>query len=349
MSPGAADPPAPHTSGDSLPRLFLDALPRRLSDAVPKVVAEIVEEPSWPGTVERPPARGRLGTAYDTAWSRRPAVRRARELLLDDVALPITRLVTRPEVIGAEVLDPLPGPCLFVANHSSHLDTTVLLASLPERFRHRCVVAAAADTFFDRRWKAAAWSFALASIPIERTRVNRASSDLAAELLDEGWSVIIYPEGGRTRDGWGQKFSGGAAYLAKRAGVPVVPVHLQGVRPILPKGGDRVRPGSVSVRFGPPLRPRQAAGGEQGGREEDARHFAARIEQAVAELADEAETDWWSARRRAARGETPSLQGPQVAPWRRAWSLPESRRAEPTRTGSEESGDADRPWERRGR
>ena len=54
---------------------------------------------------------------------------------------------------------------------------------------------------------------------------------------------------------------------------------------------------------------------------EDARRFGARVEAAVAVLADEVRTDWWSARRRAADGSTPSPQGPDTAPWRRAWSL----------------------------
>ncbi len=362
------------SSAEEVARRVVAALPRKLSDAVPKVVVEIVERPSWPGTVEQPAEPSRLGTDYDTAWSRSPLARHARAVLVDNLAVPLTHLVARPEVIGRERLDPLPGPCLFVANHSSHLDTAVLLTALPVRFRNRCVVAAAADTFFDRRWKAAVWSFTLASIPWERSKVNRASSDYAGELLADGWSVIMYPEGGRSPDGWGQEFRGAAAYLAKRAGVPVVPVHLQGVRPILPKGGDRLRPGKVTVRFGEPLRPYPAGewpagewpagegpasegpasegpAGEVGGRsgrEEDARRFAARIERAVAELADEAETDWWSARRRATRGETPSLQGPPVAPWRRAWELPESRRARPAaREGRPERDGA--PWERRGR
>ena len=54
---------------------------------------------------------------------------------------------------------------------------------------------------------------------------------------------------------------------------------------------------------------------------EDSRRLAARIETAVAELADEAATDWWQARKRAAAGDTPSLQGPSSGAWRRTWAL----------------------------
>lgn len=299
----------------------------------------VLAPPSWPGTVERPPVERRLGVDYDTAWARTPAARLGRELLFDNLARPLVRVLAAPVVAGEDRLGALRGPAIFAANHASHLDTTIVLSALPERFRHRCVVAAAADYFFDRRWKAALWAFALGTIPIERSRVNRQGADLAASLLEDGWSVVIFPEGGRTPDGWSQEFRGGAAYLAKRCGVPVVPVHLRGVRPVLAKGSSRLRPGRVEVRFGEALRPLEPAEGTTA-RQEDARRFAARIEQAVAVLADEAESDWWSARRRAAAGTTPDPRGPEASPWRRAWALPESARkdAPPRRLGSA------KPW-----
>ena len=286
----------------------------------------VLARPTWPGNLPRPPAPHRLGVGYDTSWSRTPAARLGRALVLDNLTRPALRLLAAPNVTGLERLEPLTGPVVFVANHTSHLDTALVLAALPVRFRHRCVVAAAADYFFDRHWKAALSSLTLATIPFERGRVNRQGTDLAAELLEAGWSVVIFDEGGRSPDGWGQRFRGGAAYLARRCTVPVVPVHLHGVRPLLPKGGGRLRPGRVEIRFGAPLRP--LPGGEAGDRGEDARRFAARIEEAVAVLADEAETDWWQARRRAADGATPDPRGPEAAPWRRAWALPESARTD---------------------
>jgi 1-acyl-sn-glycerol-3-phosphate acyltransferase len=273
--------------------------------------------PTWPGSVERPPPDRGLGVDYDTGWSRRYPVRLARAVLLDNVARPLARLVADPVVRGEENLVDLEAPVIFVANHASHVDTPLLLSCLPVRFRHRTVVAAAADYFFDRTWKAALWSFALATIPIERTRVNRRSAALAAELVGEGWSLVIFPEGGRSPDGWGQPFRGGAAYLADRTGRPVVPVHIDGSRHVLPKSGSPGRSGlhrsQVTVTFGAPLSPDDG---------EDARHFGGRIEAAVATLADERGTDWWTAKRRAAAGTTPALGGPDVAPWRRAWALP---------------------------
>ena len=238
------------------------------------------------------------------------------------LSAPVTRLVARPTIYGEEHLEPLSGPVIFTANHTSHLDTAIVLAALPVRFRDNCVVAAAADYFFDRPWKAAASSLLLGAIPVERSRVNRKSADIAAALIEDGWSLVIFPEGGRSTDGWGQEFRGGAAYLAKRCSVPVVPIHLRGVRPIFPKGSGRIRPGSVEIRFGVPLTPRTAE--HEGGRDEDSRRFAERIERAVATLSDEAESDWWSARRRFFDAETPAFRGPVASSWRRSWELPDS-------------------------
>ena len=190
--------------------------------------------------------------------------------------------------------------------------TPLLLSALPGRFRHRVFAAAAADYFFGNRVSGAASAFALNAIPMERTKINRSSADQSADLLDDGWSMVIFPEGGRSPDGWGQPFKGGAAYLAVRCGVPVVPVHIQGTDRLLPKGTKRIRTGSTQITFGTPLQP---------GPEDDSRHFGPRIEDAVAALADEASTDWWSARQRLHAGSTPSLSGPDGDSWRRSWDL----------------------------
>lgn len=301
--------------------------------------------PSWPTTVERPGPERHVGLDYDHEWSRRYPVRLARAVVLDNVTRPVARLVAPTTVRGAEHLRHLETPVIFAANHASHVDTPLLLTTLPARFRHRTVVAAAADYFFDRTWKAVLWSFALAAIPIERSRVNRRSADTAAQLVEDGWNLVIFPEGGRSPDGWAQPFRGGAAYLARRTGRPVVPVHLRGTRYVVPRRaeqrgsprggsgtenhrGRRLRRAPVTVLFGAPLVP--AAG-------EDARRFAARIEAAVAVLADEVSSDWWTARRRAATGTTPSPQGPDVAPWRRAWALGPA-------PGEEDPGVGERRW-----
>jgi 1-acyl-sn-glycerol-3-phosphate acyltransferase len=288
---------------------------------LPSGLQRVLKEPTWPGTLPRTLEKKNIGIDYDTEWTRTPATRAIRKAFQNGLSAPLTRLVAKPTIYGAEHLEALSGPVIFAANHTSHLDTAIVLAALPERFRSKSVVAAAADYFFDRPWKAALSSLALGAIPVERARVNRQSADIAADLLEDGWSLVIFPEGGRSTDGWGQEFRGGAAYLAKRCRVPVVPIHLRGVRPIFPKGSGRLRPGSVEIRFGLPLQPFE---GNADGKSEDSRKFAHRVEEAVATLGDEAETDWWSARRRHFAGTTPEFRGPDASPWRRSWELPTS-------------------------
>lgn len=268
---------------------------------------------SWPGELLRAIPGRHLGLSYDTSWARLPIARFGRLVALEGLGRPMVKVLAAPEAMGADRLGSVEGPVIFAANHASHVDTLVLLSMLPDRFRHHSVVAAAADYFFDRPVKAAVSAGLLSAIPVDRKKVNRRSSDLAAELIAEGWSLVIFPEGGRSPDGWGQPFHpGSAAYIAVRTGVPVVPIHLEGTRAVLAKGSSKLRRAPTKVTFGYPLRP------EPG---EETRAFARRIERAVAELADEGRVGWWEARRNAAGGATPSLRGPEASSWRRAWSL----------------------------
>jgi 1-acyl-sn-glycerol-3-phosphate acyltransferase len=276
-----------------------------------------VRAPTWPGGIERPPLERKTGVDFETEWARKYPARLARAALLDGFTRPAIRVVASPAVRGLDRLDGLEGPAVFASNHASHVDTPLLLAALPLRVRHRTIVGAAADYFFDKRWKGALWALVLNAVPIERTKVSRRSAELAVDLVNQGWSMVIYPEGGRTPDGWAQEFRGGAAFVARQCNVPVVPIHIEGTRRILRRGGGKFRLSNTTVTFGAPMR---------AGEGEDARKFGARIEKAVAELADEHATDWWTARRRAAKGLTPSLSGPNAGAWRRHWVLGENRR-----------------------
>jgi 1-acyl-sn-glycerol-3-phosphate acyltransferase len=250
--------------------------------------------------------------------------RYARFFLTEGMVRPVIAGLAQPERRGLDRLADLEGPVIFAANHHSHLDAGLLITSLPEPHRHQVFAGAAADYFFNSRVKATASALVLNAIPIERSKVTRRSADQAAELIDDGWSMVIFPEGGRSPDGWGQPFRGGAAYLAIRCGVPVIPIHLAGTGRVLPKGSNRVRPARTVVTVGAPL---AAVEGER------SQAFADRLERGVAALADEATSDWYSARRRAARGDTPSLSGPQAGVWRRAWAI-SGRRTKPRRTAT---------------
>lgn len=269
--------------------------------------------PTVPGGVEAPPPAKKLGADYDTAWARRFPARLARLALLEGVMRPSVAALGAPERAGLDRLTGLTdGPVIFAGNHHSHLDTPVVLTSIPEPWRHKVFVGAAADYFFRTRVTSTLSALVIGAIPIERSKVSRKSADQAAVLIDQGWSMLIFPEGGRSPDGWGQPFRGGAAYLSNRCRVPVVPLHIQGTGRILRKGAKLPTPANVRVTYGVPLHPIDG---------ESATRFAERIERAVAELADEATTDWWQARQRAAAGTTPALTGPDAPAWRRAWAL----------------------------
>ncbi|ACU54353.1 phospholipid/glycerol acyltransferase [Acidimicrobium ferrooxidans DSM 10331] len=254
---------------------------------LPASVRFVVRAPSPPGQLPFD-RTARTGVEFDTSFARRDSVRVARAVLLDGVVLPGVRAIARPRLIAGEVLDALDEPVVFVANHQSHLDTPVVLSVLPARVRHRTVVGAGADYFFDRPSKAFASALVLGAIPIERQRVSRRSAELAEQLVEEGWNLLLFPEGGRTPDGLPQEPKAGAAQVALRTGRPVVPLFIDGTWEILGKGQRRLRPGSTTIVVGEPLTARE---GERPGA------FTARIADALALAGREAATDFWEARR----------------------------------------------------
>ena len=225
----------------------------------------------------------RLGLDYPTAWGRGYVVRAVRELIQRFALVPYVRYLSTLEVHGAEHLSGA-GPYVIVANHVSNLDTPILLSALPPAVRRRSVVAAAMDNFFMDAMTAFRTVLVFNAIPIDRHKVNRRSSQLALELVEDHWNLVIYPEGGRTSTGQMHAFKGGAAYLAERARVPVVPAFIDGAGELRgPKyakapryvTAPRQARHHVVVTFGPAL---HVADGES------IRRFNARLEDAVVAL-----------------------------------------------------------------
>lgn len=270
--------------------------------------------PPTPDSVEPLVKEDTLGENFDTDWARRPLARTVRAAYIDGVMRPTIKVIASPNRTNRDRLASLDvdEPAIFVANHHSHVDTPLLLTSIPEPWRHRLVVAAAADYFFDKRFKAAWSALSLNAIPMERSKTSRVSMNRASDLVKDGWSLLLYPEGGRSKDGWGQDFKAGAAYLAQRTDVPVVPIYVAGTSHILRKGKTLPSPARTTVNFGTPLRAEP---------DDSSRAFNARIEQAVSVLADETASDWWQARQRQHSGDVPALTGPEAASWRRQWAL----------------------------
>jgi 1-acyl-sn-glycerol-3-phosphate acyltransferase len=262
---------------------------------------------------------------FPTAWARTPSGIAARDLLQRCALKPLIGFETSTRILGTDVFESIQPPVIFVANHSSHLDAPLVLTSLPPAWRERTATGAAADYFFDVWWRAAATALVFNAFPVERASTHGPrgrTTRLARELLDDGWNILVFPEGTRSKDGWVGEFRLGAARLAVDNGVPVVPVSLRGTYQAMPRGAGwiaRNRP-PVTVRFGRAVLPFEG---------EDPADFNARIQAALAATIDEEKTTWWDAQRRAARGETPSAAGPDAARWRRTW---EASRPLPKRT-----------------
>jgi 1-acyl-sn-glycerol-3-phosphate acyltransferase len=244
--------------------------------------------------------------AFPTAWARTWPVRGLREVVQVCGLNPLLRSEVALDVEGLDDLRNFSGPALIVANHSSHLDTAVLLCTLPRPRRRRTAVAAAADYFFDTVWRAAGSALVFNTFPIERR--GGSESTLPGELLADGWSIIVYPEGTRSTDGFPGRFRMGAAWLAVQHQVPVIPVGLRGTYAAMPRGRGWPRPGRtrVSVRYGAPIFPQLG---------ETPRELAPKIANAVQELIAEDLTSWWAVQRGSANADS----APPPGSWRRIW------------------------------
>ena len=191
-------------------------------------------------------------TAFRTGWSRTPAARVAREIAQKGGLQPLFRSQVRTRVEGLDVLARVGGPVIFVANHASHLDTPLVLLSLPDEVRRRTAVAAAADYFFDTWIRSVGSAIVFNAFPIDRRSGSMAASP--GEVLDEGWNLVIYPEGTRSPDGRLYRGKTGVARMALESGAVVIPCAMVNTEIIQPAGRllpkFRPRPG---VRLGKPL------------------------------------------------------------------------------------------------
>ncbi|MEA2025348.1 MAG: AMP-binding protein, partial [Chloroflexota bacterium] len=166
------------------------------------------------------------------------------------------RIATRLQVEGSEHVEALTGPVLICPNHTSHLDAPVVRAALPPYLRDRSAIATAADVWFDGSPWGPATELVLGAIPFGRTSDIRASLERVADLVNAGFSVIVFPEGARSADGGMAPLREGIGLLATSLRVPVVPAWIEGAHEILPKGSWLPRhrgTSSVRVRFGAPI------------------------------------------------------------------------------------------------
>jgi 1-acyl-sn-glycerol-3-phosphate acyltransferase len=149
---------------------------------------------------------------------------------------------------GLEHLEGL-GPCIYVSNHQSNVDIWALIRILPLSTRF-----VAKESLFHvpiLGWAMAAAGF----VPIDRGNHNKAIQSLgrAARAIRGGRSLVLFPEGTRSRSGELAPFKKGPFHLALQVGVPVVPVAVKGSGRVLPPHSIRVTPGPVEVRILAPV------------------------------------------------------------------------------------------------
>lgn len=156
-------------------------------------------------------------------------------------------------VEGTDILGSLESPLMIIANHTSHFDTVIVLHLLPNKIYDRTAVVAAADRMYRDRIKGMWHSLRYNAFPIQRGGGRKALA-YSQWLLSHNWSLLIFPEGQRSRTGELLPFHGGPAILALSHPVPVLPIYIDGAHCILPPGERYSRPAPVHVRIGEPLR-----------------------------------------------------------------------------------------------
>ena len=214
---------------------------------------------------------GELARQYanmDVSWARCGYARALREGLLSGVLGPMTDYYLRRRTVGREIFDEkLTPPVIFVANHSSHLDTPTILRAIPRKWRNRTAVAAAADYFYKTRWKANGVALLFNTVPLGRNGggLDSGATDHVHRLIGQRWNLLMFPEGTRSRDGGIGKVRSGAAAIAARHGIDIVPIYVSGTHDAMPPGQNwpKRRPGRIfsrrhklEVRFGDPIAPR---------------------------------------------------------------------------------------------
>jgi 1-acyl-sn-glycerol-3-phosphate acyltransferase len=154
--------------------------------------------------------------------------------------------------VTVEGIENLPAgvPCVLASNHLSYMDTPVVLAHVPLPFRFLAKRGLFQIPFLGSHLHRAG------HVPVFRGNPRQAlrTLTLAAETIQQrSVSLLIFPEGGRSRDGSLRPFTDGAAYIAIKAHVPLVPIALLGTRDVLPMGSFQPSPGHVRLRIGTPI------------------------------------------------------------------------------------------------
>ncbi len=216
--------------------------------------------------IGQPPARA--PAFHYPRWPQSWPLRVIRAAVWHLLARPAMLLLGWPRIEGRENLRGLRGPALVIANHVTYFDPAYVLEALPARFRRRLAVAMDGELLESMRHpplgtaffaglanRAAYWLIvSLFNVfPLPQHSGYRGSFAFAGDLVDRGWSVLVFPEGRRTRDGRMGPFRAGIGLLAARLQAPVVPLRLGGIFERKAAGKRWARAGQIKVAIGAPI------------------------------------------------------------------------------------------------
>jgi long-chain acyl-CoA synthetase len=201
------------------------------------------------------------------SWAQRWPHTWIRSFIYYLLTWPATLLLAAPRVIGREKLHGFRGPALVISNHVTYIDIGFVLWALPARLRNRLATAMGGEVLMSmrrppkempliRRWIEQLSYFLVVPLfnvfPLPQRSGFRESFAFAGRLVDQGYSVLVFPEGARTPHGNMQPFRSGIGLLATRLNVPVIPMRIDGLFE-LKQQNKRFAPRKVTVRIGAPV------------------------------------------------------------------------------------------------
>ena len=244
-----------------------DAFQTRIDEAAFSEARDLGQLRSLVAQASTPAAAPREPVDFPS-WNRSWPARALRRISLPTWILPLARIFARMTVEGREHLASIDRPVMFAANHQSHMDTPCIMLALPARLRYRLATAMAKEFFkahfFPEQAGRKAWftnslNYYLSALffnafPLpQREAGARQTMRYIGEVLEDGFSVLIFPEGQRSDAGEIRRFRPGIGMIASRLGVPVVPVRIEGLDKVLHHTWRMAKPGRVRIAFGKPL------------------------------------------------------------------------------------------------
>lgn len=218
--------------------------------------------------LQQPEKPARSGYRYPH-WALRWPMTWIRITVYNLLSLPATLIMAHPKIEGRENLEGLDGPILVTCNHVTYIDVGFVLLALPSRLRHKLVVGMHGErlwgmwrpprsmNLFARWWQQAGYYLVVALFdvfPLPQQSGVRESFAYAGTCADQGYSVLVFPEGRRTPDGKLSPFRSGIGMLASRLDVPVVPMRIHGLYDMKLSGRKIARRGELRVVIGKPVR-----------------------------------------------------------------------------------------------